>query len=71
MKYVLAAVALILFINVYLLLYVQDIELSGYTAKLIGNFFGQAAGYARPLAIVLLGTIVALVTLALRNGGRK
>ncbi|MBI4019306.1 MAG: hypothetical protein HY364_03535 [Candidatus Aenigmarchaeota archaeon] len=71
MKYVLAAVALIVFINIYLLLYAQGTELFGMAVHLVMKFFGHTEEYGEPLAVVLFGIIVVFVTLAMRSRGKK
>ncbi|MBS3054394.1 MAG: hypothetical protein J4431_02575 [Candidatus Aenigmarchaeota archaeon] len=71
MKYVLAAVALIVFINIYLLLYAQGIEPFGMAVRFVADFFGRTDDYGGPLAVVLLGIVLAFATLAMRSRGRK
>lgn len=63
MNAVALAIILVIFINIYLLLYAQGIELVSFVVNSVNNALTATGEYSMPVAVVMSGFLFCIVVL--------
>ena len=63
MNAVAVAILLVVFINIYLLLYAQGIELVSYVASSVSSIFSATGEYSMPMSVVTAAFLFCIVIL--------
>ncbi|MBI4015004.1 MAG: hypothetical protein HY365_03560 [Candidatus Aenigmarchaeota archaeon] len=64
MNAVAVAIILVVFINIYLLLYARGVELVSYVANSVSGFFSATGEYSVPVAVVTIAILFSVIVLS-------